>query len=86
MIRTTNGSISSPGWKFALDIACILLALPIWLPLMILLILVTRIASPGSIFYRQERVGLGGRPFLIWKFRTMQANAEHILTNTTSVN
>ena len=76
MIRTTNGSISSPGWKFALDIACILLALPIWLPLMILLILVTRIGSRGSIFYRQERVGLGGRPFLIWKFRTMQANAE----------
>jgi exopolysaccharide production protein ExoY len=76
MNRTTNGSISSPGWKFALDIACILLALPIWLPLMILLILVTRIASPGPIFYRQERVGLGGRPFLIWKFRTMKANAE----------
>jgi lipopolysaccharide/colanic/teichoic acid biosynthesis glycosyltransferase len=76
MIRTTNGSISKPGWKFALDIACILLALPIWLPLMILLMLVTRIASPGRIFYRQERVGLGGRPFLIWKFRTMQVSAE----------
>jgi lipopolysaccharide/colanic/teichoic acid biosynthesis glycosyltransferase len=76
MIRTTNGSISRPGWKFALDITCILLALPIWLPLMILLILLTRIASPGSIFYRQERVGLGGRPFLIWKFRTMQVTAE----------
>jgi len=43
---------------------------------MILLILVTRIASPGPIFYRQERVGLGGRPFLIWKFRTMQVRAE----------
>jgi exopolysaccharide production protein ExoY len=76
MIRTTNASISSPGWKYALDITCILLALPIWLPLVILLILVTRIASPGPIFYRQERVGLGGKHFLIWKFRTMQASAE----------
>jgi exopolysaccharide production protein ExoY len=76
MIRSTNGSISRLGWKFALDITCILLALPIWLPLMILLILVTRIASPGPIFYRQERIGLGGKPFLIWKFRTMQATAE----------
>jgi exopolysaccharide production protein ExoY len=76
MIRATNGSISSPGWKFALDITCILLALPIWLPLMIVLILVTRIASPGPIFYRQERVGLGGKHFSIWKFRTMQASAE----------
>jgi lipopolysaccharide/colanic/teichoic acid biosynthesis glycosyltransferase len=64
MIRTANGSISRLGWKFALDITCILLALPIWLPLMILLMLVTRIASPGPIFYRQERVRLGGRAFL----------------------
>jgi exopolysaccharide production protein ExoY len=76
MIRTINGSISKVGWKFALDITCILLALPIWLPLIILLMLVTRIASPGPIFYRQERVGLGGKHFLIWKFRTMQASAE----------
>jgi lipopolysaccharide/colanic/teichoic acid biosynthesis glycosyltransferase len=76
MIRTTNGSISKLGWKFALDIICILLALPIWLPLMVLLMLVTRIASPGPIFYRQERVGLGGKHFLIWKFRTMRASAE----------
>jgi lipopolysaccharide/colanic/teichoic acid biosynthesis glycosyltransferase len=76
MIRTTNGSISRLSWKFALDITCILLALPIWAPLMILLILVTRIGSPGQIFYRQERVGLGGKHFSIWKFRTMQVTAE----------
>jgi lipopolysaccharide/colanic/teichoic acid biosynthesis glycosyltransferase len=65
-----------PGWKSALDITCILLALPIWLPLMILLMLVTRLASPGPIFYRQRRVGFGGRPFRIWKFRTMKVSAE----------
>jgi lipopolysaccharide/colanic/teichoic acid biosynthesis glycosyltransferase len=75
-IRTTNGSILRLGWKFALDITCILLALPIWLSVMILLMLVTRIASPGPIFYRQERVGLGGRHFSIWKFRTMKVSAE----------
>ena len=66
----------APGWKSALDITCILLSLPVWLPLMILLMLVTRIASPGPIFYRQERVGFGGRHFFIWKFRTMKLSAE----------
>lgn len=65
-----------PGWKSTLDITCILLALPIWLPLMILLMLMTRLASPGPIFYRQKRVGLRGRHFSIWKFRTMKVSAE----------
>src|SRR6058998_1526839 len=65
-----------PGWKAGLDITCILLLLPLWLPLMILLMLVTRIASPGPIFYRQKRIGLGGRHFFIWKFRTMRLSAE----------
>jgi len=65
-----------PGWKAGLDITCILLLLPLWLPLMILLMLVTRIASPGPIFYRQRRVGFGGKHFFIWKFRTMKLSAE----------
>jgi lipopolysaccharide/colanic/teichoic acid biosynthesis glycosyltransferase len=73
-------SISSvhgvPAWKSSLDIACILFLLPIWLPLMILLMLVTRVASPGPIFYQQKRVGLGGKHFSIWKFRTMKLSAE----------
>jgi lipopolysaccharide/colanic/teichoic acid biosynthesis glycosyltransferase len=75
-IRTTKGSILRPSWKSALDTTCILLSLPVWLPLMVLLMLVTRIASPGPIFYRQERIGFGGRHFFIWKFRTMKLSAE----------
>lgn len=43
---------------------------------MLLLMLVTRIASPGPIFYRQKRIGLGGEQFSIWKFRTMKVSAE----------
>lgn len=65
-----------PGWKSSLDLIWILLSLPIWLPLMLSLMLLTRIASPGPVFYRQKRVGLGGRHFFIWKFRTMKLSAE----------
>ena len=75
-IRTTKGSIRRPGWKSALDITCILLSLPVWLPLMTLIALWVAITSRGPIFYRQERIGFGGRHFFIWKFRTMKLSAE----------
>jgi lipopolysaccharide/colanic/teichoic acid biosynthesis glycosyltransferase len=43
---------------------------------MLLLMLLTKIVSPGPIFYHQKRVGLGGKQFSIWKFRTMRVTAE----------
>ena len=38
--------------------------------------LMVRWSSPGPIFYGQERIGLGGLPFKIWKFRSMYIDAE----------
>ena len=73
---STSSARRVPGWKSGLDVICILLSLPVWLPLLILLMLVTRLASPGPIFYRQKRVGLSGQHFFIWKFRTMKLSAE----------
>lgn len=75
-IRTTKGSILRPGWKSALDITCILLSLPVWLPVMTLVALWVAVTSPGPIFYRQPRVGFKGRRFMLVKFRTMKVNAE----------
>jgi lipopolysaccharide/colanic/teichoic acid biosynthesis glycosyltransferase len=65
-----------PSWKRILDLSCIFLTLPCWLPLMILLMAWIRLTSPGPIFYRQERVGYRRGRFMIFKFRTMQVGAE----------
>ena len=46
------------------------------LPMIPFIILAVRLSSPGSIFFRQIRVGLHGRPFAVIKFRTMRQDAE----------
>ncbi|XKH59405.1 undecaprenyl-phosphate glucose phosphotransferase [Halomonas sediminis] len=45
-------------------------------PLMLALALGVKLTSPGPIFYRQERVGINGRPFMMLKFRSMPVDVE----------
>src|SRR5579885_3227553 len=45
-------------------------------PFMLLTALAVRLTSPGPVLYRQTRVGLGGQPFTVYKFRSMWADAE----------
>ncbi len=63
-------------WKRILDVACIVLSSPFWLPVMTLVMGLVRFTSRGPIFYRQERVGYRRSPFMLFKFRTMYVNAE----------
>jgi len=65
-----------PLWKRVLDVSCILLSMPFWLPVVILVALWVKVVSPGPIFFRQERVGYRGSRFLLFKFRTMKVNVE----------
>ncbi len=58
------------------DVAISLAFLVFTLPLMLLVALLVRLSGPGPVLYRQERVGLGGRPFTLLKFRSMRADAE----------
>src|SRR5437879_10526947 len=70
----TSGEV--PGWKRFLDLSCILLSLPLWLPVMVLASLAIIVVSPGPILFRQERVGYRGRRFRCLKFRTMLVGAD----------
>jgi lipopolysaccharide/colanic/teichoic acid biosynthesis glycosyltransferase len=59
--------------KRAVDVIAAILLLPIFLPLFLVIGILIRLDSSGPMFFRQERVGVGGRPFNIVKFRTMYA-------------
>jgi lipopolysaccharide/colanic/teichoic acid biosynthesis glycosyltransferase len=65
-----------PLWKRSVDIAGSLAALIVTSPVMLLAALLVRISGPGPIVFKQQRAGLGGRPFRIYKFRTMCIDAE----------
>lgn len=61
--------------KRGFDIAVAFLGLVLLMPLFFLVALLVRLDSPGSIFFRQERMGKGFRPFVLYKFRTMVQDA-----------
>jgi lipopolysaccharide/colanic/teichoic acid biosynthesis glycosyltransferase len=65
--------------KRAIDWECAALGLILLSPVMVLVAIIIRLDSKGPIFFRQERLGLGARPFRMWKFRTMHVNAEALL-------
>jgi exopolysaccharide biosynthesis polyprenyl glycosylphosphotransferase len=48
-------------------------------PLMLAIAAAVKLTSPGPVLFRQTRIGYGGEQFTIWKFRTMHADAEHLL-------
>ena len=73
--QTTRTGLEIPLWKRCFDITLIIVSAPLWAPVCLLIALVIRLGSKGSILFRQERVGQGGRVFVCYKFRTMHANA-----------
>ena len=62
--------------KRLLDISAALAALVILSPLFLLVAALIKLTSPGPVFFRQSRPGLGREPFTMWKFRTMVPGAE----------
>jgi lipopolysaccharide/colanic/teichoic acid biosynthesis glycosyltransferase len=74
--RKSGDFCEMPLWKRLLDLLCILLTAPLWLPAMLFLGILIKIVSPGPSFFRQERIGYMGKPFTCFKFRTMLVNAD----------
>lgn len=62
--------------KRAIDLAIGATFLVMTMPLMLLVAVLIKLDSPGPVIYRQERVGREGRPFVLYKFRSMRADAE----------
>jgi lipopolysaccharide/colanic/teichoic acid biosynthesis glycosyltransferase len=62
--------------KRAIDVIVSLTGLMLLAPLLLVLALAVWASSPGTPLFRQRRVGRGGTEFLMWKFRTMVADAE----------
>mgnify|MGYP000070002012 FL=1 len=64
--------------KRLLDAIAAVVILIIISPILLLIAILVEKSSPGPIFYKQDRIGLKGRRFQVWKFRTMVENASEL--------
>ncbi len=78
MIRLFREPLSNAAriTKRAFDLIIALLALALLSPVWLVIALLIKLDSEGAVFYKQERVGMDGRLFLFYKFRTMRAGAD----------
>jgi exopolysaccharide biosynthesis polyprenyl glycosylphosphotransferase len=75
-IRAVSFSRGKVATKRAFDLAVSGLIVLVGIPLWLIIALVIKLESHGSVFYRQERVGRGGKMFLMFKFRSMCDGAD----------
>jgi exopolysaccharide biosynthesis polyprenyl glycosylphosphotransferase len=72
--------------KRVLDVVIATLTLIVVAPLMVAIAVLVRITSAGPVLYKQTRCGLGGRPFTLYKLRSMVENADEMLDDLTQHN
>lgn len=66
-----------PGKRFV-DTILVVATAPLWIAIGLAVGLFVRLSSPGPVVFRQKRVGKGGEPFVMYKFRTMNLDAEDL--------
>lgn len=72
--------------KQVMDFVLALMMLLFTAPILFVCALLIKITSPGPIFFKQQRSGLNGRPFTLYKFRTMCTNAEQLKHELAAMN
>jgi exopolysaccharide biosynthesis polyprenyl glycosylphosphotransferase len=72
---TTPSNETQLALKRALDVAVSLVLLALTGPMIAIAALAIKFSSPGSVLFKQKRIGLNGRMFTLYKFRTMIADA-----------
>lgn len=70
-------SVWQKNIKRIFDIVFSLFALVLFSPFYILIAIIIKLTSKGPVFYKQERIGYKGKPFYIYKFRSMRQDAEN---------
>ncbi|MBF0360609.1 MAG: undecaprenyl-phosphate glucose phosphotransferase [Oligoflexia bacterium] len=75
-INEPNLSLLDYMVKRSFDFIFTFIGLVILFPFLLLIAILIKITSPGPIFYGQERMGLDGKSFKMWKFRSMKIDAE----------
>jgi exopolysaccharide biosynthesis polyprenyl glycosylphosphotransferase len=74
--HTWDASRTTLVGKRVLDLTVSFVALILLSPLLVAIAVAIRVAGPGPVVFAQQRAGLGGRPFRMLKFRTMQNGAD----------
>lgn len=77
--RSRMGLVNAEKW--VLDKLLAVWAAVVLSPLFVVIPALVKLTSPGPVFYRQERLGKGGRPIRVWKFRSMYVDADERLKN-----
>jgi exopolysaccharide production protein ExoY len=76
----TGGLTTVQAWlKRGTDVLGAFVILAFTSPLFAVVAIVNKIMSPGAVLFAQKRLGYNGKPFMVFKFRTMVANAEELL-------
>ncbi|HEV8414828.1 MAG TPA: undecaprenyl-phosphate galactose phosphotransferase WbaP [Bryobacteraceae bacterium] len=72
--------------KRAIDLLLVAVSSIVALPFIVVIAVLIRITSPGPAFFGQRRYGRKGEPFMAWKFRSMAADASHVLEQCLTAN